>query len=97
MTPRPSSFHEAVIKFIHAERGPFSLKQIRDATGIKDPKTSRVIINRLAAMKYVTYLTEKHLYGNKRWVVTRKWPLVTESPKVVMDDYNLAEVLRRMM
>lgn len=93
--PRPSTYHDAVIDYIHRERGPFSLSQVRMATGIKDPKTARVIVNRLSAMKYVTYLTMK-IYGNKRWVVTKKWPPYDDGAASVKKDYEYAQVLRRL-
>lgn len=93
---RPSVFYGLVIDYIHKVRGPFSLAMVRQATGIRDPKTSRMIINRLAAMHYVTYLTQA-AYGHKRWTITRKWPATGESVDVVKDDYVTLQVMRRAM
>jgi len=95
--PRPSIFHKPVINYIHAKRGPFSLKEVRDACGIKDAKTSRTIVHRLAAMKYLTYLHNVRIRGNKRWIVTKKWPPEGAAPDEVLDDYATSQLLRRIM
>jgi hypothetical protein len=93
---RPSSFHAAVIDAVHRLRGPFSLSMIRHEVGIKDPKTARVIMTRLASMGYVMYLTNK-AYGVKRWTITKKWPNVWESPQVVKNDYTNLQIMRRVI
>lgn len=90
--PRPSSFHVAVINYIHNKNDAFSLKDVRDACGIKDPKTIRVIMHRLEAMGYVAYIPTNSI--NKRWSITTKWPM-TPIPQTVLDDYVTAQILRR--
>lgn len=93
---RPSSFHAAVIDAVHRLRGPFSLSMIRYEVGIKDPKTARVIMTRLASMGYVTYLTNK-AYGVKRWTITKKWPSPEDTTDVVKKDYTNLQIMRRVI
>jgi hypothetical protein len=87
---RPSVFHLKVIDFIHLKRGPFSLRDIRDAVGASDPKTIKNIVIKLTLMKYMTYLDNKSL--SRRWVITKKWP---SSADVVKSDYELLTMVRQ--
>lgn len=93
--PRPSSFHVAVIRYIHRKILPFSLKEVRDAVGIKDPKTIRVIIHRLEALGFVAY--DKTAPINQRWVPSDKWPMGSVEPTEVLDAYVTAQILRRIV
>lgn len=90
---RPSVFHDTVIDYIHAKRGPFALVDIRRACHIKDAKTVKNIVDRLVTLRYMRYIDSRIM--TKKWHITNRWPEPWQGCSLVKEDYLTMRLVER--